>query len=167
MNPVAACAPYEAAVRRRLCLQTPDGQSAFKVYLIDIVGRKDRERFEWDACAIDTGRFAEALGRTEGVEGVGFVTTFPHITKVFRFGPEKETVLNVRAWNTADLAPIDLSRSDGYVEFACLAEAIIAADEYVFWGRSATVKQYLESWSDWQGGAVAAAGKLRSYWEQA
>jgi len=64
------------------------------------------------------------------VEGIGFVTAFPHITKVFRFGPEAETAMNVCAWDTRSMAPIGLGRSQGYVEFACLAEAAIAADEY-------------------------------------
>ena len=52
-------------------------------------------------------RLLAQLAETEGVEGSGFVLAFRHISKVFRFGPEAETALNVRAWKTQGMAPLD------------------------------------------------------------
>ena len=37
--------------------------------------------------------FLARLAGTEGVEGVGFVTAFPHITKVFRYAPKAEILM--------------------------------------------------------------------------
>ena len=69
------------------------------------------------------------------VKGIGFVTAFPHVTKVFRFAPSAETVLHVRAFHTADLTPMELARENGYLEFACYAEAALAAGRVPAVGR--------------------------------
>lgn len=158
------CNTYHAVLSGKNMARGADGRSVFKVYFVDIIGRKDPTRTVWAQSGISKDGFAKSLAATEGVEGVGFVTAFPHITKVFRFGPEAETVLNVRAWNTRDLAPLDLKRSAGYVEFACLAEAAIAADEYRFWSEAETVAAYLDRWSAWSQGPVARHDKLAAYW---
>jgi hypothetical protein len=101
-----------------------------------------------------------------GVEGVGFVCAFPHIAKVFRYGPEIETVLHVRAFRPSDFTELDLARSDGYLEFACLAEAVIADAEYRLWAEARTVGAYLERWVDWQPVAVADEGKLGRHYRR-
>ena len=162
MQPVAKANTYHAVIRSQERLAA--GKTNLKVYFIDIVGRKDPSRTEWDKCGIDRRQFLDRLAKTEGVEGVGFVTAFPHITKAFRFGPENENVLNVRAWSTRDMAPLDLARSDRYVEFACLAEAVLAKDEYDFWAKAETVEAYLAQWSGYSGGAVERNDKLLAYW---
>ena len=95
---------------------------------------------------------------------MGFVVAFPHIAKVFRFDPAGETVLTVRAFRPADFRPIDLNRPEGFVEFACLAEALIAADEYRLWARSPEVERYLGAWSRFRRGAIRDHGKLRRHW---
>lgn len=76
-----------------------------------------------------------------------------------------EIVVNVRAWNTRELTPLDLGRSDGYVEFACLAEAMLAADEFRFWAEAQSVEAWLAQWSDYAGGPVREKDKLLAYWQ--
>ena len=53
-------------------------------------------------------------------------------------------MLHVRAFRPADYG-LDLARSDGYVEYACLAESVIADAEYRLWARARTVDAYLGS----------------------
>jgi|GEM_PF-5614705 len=38
----------------------------------------------------------------------------------------------------ATLALLDLQRAEGWMEFACLAESALAAEEHAAWGRAAT-----------------------------
>jgi hypothetical protein len=133
MQPIKPCNTYHAVLSGKELCRPAGGKSAFKVYFIDIIGRKEPACTVWTPSGMRAKDFPARLAQAEGVEGVGFVTAFPHITKVFRFGPEAETVMNVRAWDTRDMAPISLGRSQDYVEFACLAEAAIAADEYNAW----------------------------------
>ena len=92
------------------------------------------------------------------------MTAFPHITKVFRFGPEVETNCHVRAWSTKDLKPLDLARGEGYIEFACFAEAAIAAEEFAQLGRGEVgrgVPRPVGRSADWP---VARNDKLAAYW---
>jgi hypothetical protein len=158
---IAETRSYDARLVERSLVRGRDGLSAFKLYRLDIVGREDRERYEWKPSGLDP---SELRSRLESQEGVGFVTAFPHVTKVFRFDPGAETVLIVRAFRTADLAVIDLRRPEGFLEFACLAEALIAADEYRQWARSGEVAGYLASWSRFRAGAIRDQGKLRRHW---
>jgi hypothetical protein len=97
------------------------------------------------------------------VEGVGFITAFPHIAKIFRFAPSMETVLHVRAYATPELTPLNLGRDDNFVEFACYAEAAIAADEYAAWARARTVEDYLAYSSPFDEGPVTNPAKLAAY----
>ena len=164
MLPVKSCNPYHGIVSDRAVFRGNDGKSVFKVYYVDIVGRADPSRTEWAHCGLGKDEFLASLEGTECLEGVGCITAFAHITKAFRFGPEAEIVMNVRAWSTQGMAPIDLGRSDGYVEFACLAEAMLAADEFRFWAECETVAEYLARWSDYTDAPVLSNSKLREYW---
>jgi len=164
MEAIKPCSPYHAVAVGRDLIRPRDGKSCFKVYFLDIVGRPDPARTVWAASGLDQRDYLGRLAAAGDVEGVGFVTAFPHITKVFRFGPEAETVLNVRAWNSRDMTPLGLARSHGYVEFACLAEALIAADEYRIWAEAESVADYLARWSDFADGAVLRHEKLRLHW---
>ena len=69
----------------------------------------------------------------------------------------------MRAWRTEDFAPLSVERGEGYVEFACLAEAIIAADEFRFWAEAPSVEAYLERWCDWAEAPILDHAKLRRY----
>ena len=162
MRPVEACQSYAARPAGRVVYQ--NGPHAFKVYFIDITGRQHPERYEWDRCGRERDGILAGLKRA-GIEGIGFVCAFPHVAKVFRFGPENETVLHVRAFRPADFAEIDLARSDGYAEYACLAESIIADAEYRLWAGAGAVAEYLARWVDWQPIAVADEGKLGRYYD--
>jgi hypothetical protein len=164
MQPIGPCDTYHAVLSGRELCRPTGGKSVFKVYFIDVIGRKEPARTVWALSGMCAKDFPTQLAQAEGVEGVGFVTAFPHVTKVFRFGPEKETVMNVRAWNTRDMTPISLARSQDYVEFACLAEAAIAADEYNAWARARTVEEYLQQWSSFADGVVTRHDKLQVYW---
>jgi len=156
--------PYHAVVRQGSLLRGTDGRTALKLYYIDILGRPESARTVWADSGMTEEGFAARLAATPGVEGVGFVTAFPHVTKLFRFGPETEIVLNVRGWNTRDLSDLPLGRSDGYVEYACLAEAVLAAEEFAFWQAAPSVEAYLAQWSAYAEGAIADKDKLRRYW---
>lgn len=136
-----------------------NGKSAFKIYFADIHGRTNPERFEWDLCGRPRESVVEHLTR-RGLEGIGAVVAFPHITKVFRFSPAAETIMNVRGYWTSDFSEVDLSREDGFVEFACYAEAIIAAEEYHFWAQARTVGQYLQQWVEWTDAPVVDCAKM-------
>jgi len=164
MQPIKPCNTYHAVAAGTSLLRCRDGRSVFKVYFLDIIGRPDPARTVWSASGMTPSVWVKQLDGIEGVEGIGFITAFPHITKAFRFGPEAETVLNVRAWSTRDLKPLDLARGDGYAEFACLAEALLAADEYRLWADAETVEAYLRDWSDAVDCRVARHDKLRAAW---
>jgi hypothetical protein len=160
---IEACRIYHAKTAGRTVLRMPDGKSVFKLYYISVIGRPQPERFEWDR-APRTQREFEAAFLTGGHEGIGFVLAFPHVTKIYRFSPEMETILDVREFDTEGMTPRDCSRSDGYHELACYAEAVIAADEYHAWGAAASVEEYLGFQSDAADFPVASHTKLAAYW---
>ncbi len=164
MQPIKPCNTYHAVLSSRELYRGADGKSAFKVYFCDIVGRKEPARTVWAQCGLAKADFLKGLAKVESAEGVGFVTAFPHVTKVFRFGPEAETNCNVRCWSTKDLKPLELARGDGYMEFACFAEAAIAAEEFASWAAAKSVEEYLGRWcraADWP---IARNDKLAEYW---
>ena len=160
MEPIKPCNPY--AARPGGTAMYRHGQTAFKIYYVDIYGREQRERYEWDLCGRPRESVLEGL-RKLAVEGVGFVVSFPHITKIFRFAPSAETIMHVRAHWTKDFDEVDLEREEGFMEFACYAEAVIAADEYRFWAAAESVEDYLERWSDWVDATVVDNRKLARY----
>ncbi len=139
--------------------------SAFKIYALEIPDRPEPRRYLWSRSGMSIREFAAAF-REAGHQGIGFVTAFPHITKVFRFSPAAETTLLVRALDTRTLAPLALERGEGYLEFACLAEALIAADEYRLWAQAGSVEEYLEGWSSFREGEIRAEAKLWRYWPE-
>lgn len=159
---IKPCQPYHAVLTNKTLLKMPDGKSAFKVYFISLLGRADPDRFAWDKGANSRPQFLERI-KALNPAGAGFITAFTHITKLFRFDPGAETVLNVRAFKTPDLAPLDLKRAEEYTEFACYAEAAIAADEYRFWAEAATVAEYLENFSPFVQGKIISNTKLGDY----
>ena len=161
---IKSCRPYHSQTTQRDLLRLADGKSAFKVYYVSIVGRDDPAKYEWEYSPLTIEDFESRLVTAGEIEGVGFITAFPHITKVFRFAPSMETVLHVRAFNTADLSPLDLAREDGYMEYACYAEAAIAADEYHAWAKAAAVEEYLAFRSGFDDGPVASQSKLAVYY---
>jgi hypothetical protein len=74
-----------------------------------------------------------------------------------------ETIMHVKAFNTGDLSPMSLEREDGFVEFACYAEAAIAADEYQAWAKAGSVEEYLQFRSLFVDGPVQSNRKLAEY----
>lgn len=158
---IKPCNPYNSAVVGRKLVKLAGG-SAFKVYYVSLTGRAEPERCDWAYSAAKPADFEKALLKLNP-EGVGFITAFPPITKIFRFAPSGETIMHVRGLKTDGLAPLDLNRPDGYLEFACYAEAAIAADEYRAWAGAAGVADYLEYFSPFEGGAVVDHAKLAAY----
>ncbi|HZS33416.1 MAG TPA: hypothetical protein VFC42_08565 [Methylomirabilota bacterium] len=161
MHPIQPCQSYQARPAGRAVYA--NGPHRFKVYYVDIPGRSRPELYEWDQAGRDRETVLAGLKRA-GVEGVGFVCAFPHVAKVFRFGPENETVLNVRAFRPADFGDLDLGRADGYVECACLAEAVLLEAEYRLWAAAPTVEDYLHRWVDWPPVAIGDRAKLARYY---
>jgi len=163
---ILACRTYHGQQVGQTLLRMPDGKSAFKVYYISVIGRDTPERFEW-ARAPRTLQDFERAFLAGGHEGIGFVLAFPHVTKLFRFSPGAETILDVRAFHTDGMRPMDLARDGGFVEFACYAEAVIAAEEYHAWARAASVEAYLASRAAAADFPVARHAKLAAYWQAA
>jgi hypothetical protein len=163
---VIPCRTYHAKTIGRSLLRMPDGKSVFKLYYISVIGRNMPEQYEWQRCPRNTADF-ERTFRAGDYEGIGFVIAFPHVTKVYRFSPEGETILDVREFNTEGMTHRDCSRRDGYHELACYAEAAIAADEYRAWAEAATVHEYLASHSDAADFPVLSHTKLAAYWDTA
>jgi hypothetical protein len=142
----------------------PDGKSVFKVYYISVIGRDTPERFEW-ARSPRTQPDFEAAFLAGGYQGVGFVLAFPHVTKIFRFSPTAETIVDVHEFHTEGMRPMDCSRGEGFHEFACFAEAAIAADEYDAWARAKRVEEYLPFRSQKADFPVVSNTKLGAYWQ--
>ena len=159
---ITACNPYDARVVEHRLVHMPDGVSAFKVYFVSIVGRPHPERYEWGACPLTRDDFVAEF-RQGPWQGVGFVTAFPHITKVFRFAPNCEILLHVAAYDTRTGKPIGLDRQEGYTEFACYAEAVVAAEEYRFWAEAEAVAPYLEQFCDADRARVRSHTKLAAH----
>ena len=159
---VKACRPYHSKMIHKTWLRLPDNQSVFKLYFFSLLGRDEPERYEWERSSLTPAVFETNL-RQMAPEGIGFITAFPHLTKVFRFAPSAETILHVRAFHTRDLVPLNLEREDNYMEFACYAEAVIAADEYRQWAGAKTVSDYLQSLSNFSDGPVVSHAKLGEY----
>ena len=160
---IEKCGTYHAKVEGCELVSMPDGKSAFKVYFVSIVGRDNPARTEWKLCGLDRETFLRSFSAS-GEEGIGFVTAFPHITKVFRYAPKAEILQHVRAFDTRTGATISLERG-GFMEFACLAEALIAADEYKAWASAKSVEEYLAFRSPLEDALIADNAKLRRYAE--
>jgi hypothetical protein len=142
-----------------------DGRSAFKVYYISVIGRDRPDLYEWQHSARTREHFEKTF-LAGGYEGIGFAIAFPHVTKIFRFSPGMETIMDVREFHTEGMRPMDCSRADGYHEFACFAEAAIAAEEYLTWARVGTVEEYLAFRSTAADFPVASNTKLAAYWKE-
>ena len=162
---IAPCRTYHAQTVGRSMLWMPDGGSAFKLYYISAIGREKPELFEWRHCPRTPGDF-EAAFLAGDHRGIGFVIAFPHVTKIFRFSPGAETILDVREFHTDSMRPLDCTRGEGYHEFACYAETVIAGDEYHAWAKAATVEDYLASRSEAADFPVATNTKLAAYWKR-
>jgi hypothetical protein len=163
---VAVCRPYHAQTVGRTTMQMPDGKSVFKIYYLSIIGRDKPERYEWGAAPFTRDEFESAFLRG-GHEGIGFVTAFPHITKVFRYAPSVETVVDVREFHTEGMRTLDVARGDSSHEFACYAEAIIAAEEFRAWASASSVEEYLAYNSSASDFSVISHTKLAAYWQGA
>ena len=163
---IKPCRVYNAVIADQKMLSMPDGKSVFKVYYLSLLGRDDPARYEWDRGKSGKPEFLERL-RCLDIAGIGFITAFPHITKVFRFDPAAETVLHAKAFATADLNPLELGRAGGFIEFACYAEAAIAADEYRMWADAGDIGEYLALFSAFSRGAIARNAKMAAYFGKA
>ena len=141
----------------------PDGRSVFKLYLLSIIDRDEPALYDWANSRFSISEFKGRF-RERGYEGVGFVTAFPHITKIFRYAPEVETVVDVRELDTTTLDELDCNRNDQYHEFACYAESLIAADEYRAWAKANSVDEYLQFRCSLSDFPIVNHSKLCDYW---
>lgn len=159
---ITKCKPYHAVLAGKDFVRMQDSKSVFKIYFISIIGRSEPQKYEWGKTTVTMEQFRKNF-LEKSPEGIGFVTAFAHITKIFRFAPSMETVMHVRAFNTADLSPLSLDREDDYKEFACYAEAVIAADEYRRWAEKASVEEYFKTWSSFEEGRIINHAKMGEY----
>ncbi|MDD3954691.1 MAG: hypothetical protein PHY82_12335 [Lentisphaeria bacterium] len=160
---VEACSSYQAEIDDFRLVRKADGKSVFKIYYCSISGRPSPERYEWARCKISKDQFASDFAAS-AYEGIGFVTAFPHIAKVFRFAPKAEVLEHVCAFKPEDGSVISLVRDDGFYEFACLAEAVLANDEFKFWAEAGSVQEYLLQRSEASCCKIGNHGKLKQYW---
>lgn len=160
---IEACSSYQAEMDDFRLIRKADGKSVFKVYYCSITGRPSPERYEWSRCNISKDQFAADVAAS-AYEGIGFVTAFPHIAKVFRFAPKAEILEHVCAFKPEDGSVISLVRDDGFYEFACLAEAVLANDEFKFWASAGSVEEYLAQRSTKKHFDVCNHAKLKQYW---
>ncbi len=160
---IKPCPPYHARLDRFTMLHMPDGKSVFKIYYLSRLDRDKPELYEWPFSPLTQESFEDSfLGG--GCEGIGFVLAFPHVTKIFRFSTDKETILDVKEFTTAQMQTRDMPKIDGFHEFACLAEALIAADEYRAWASARSVDEYLAYRSSLTDFPVVSNTKLKNYW---
>lgn len=162
---ISTCRPYHAKAVDQKLLQMPDGKSVFKVYYLSIIGRDKPEQYEWEHSPWTQKDFEKNF-LAGNYEGIGFVTAFPHVTKIFRFSPYSETILDVIEFSTKDMQLKDCSRPDKSHEFACYAEALIAADEYRAWATVKTVEEYFAFRCSINDFPVISNTKLAEHWEQ-
>lgn len=155
---------YHARTVGQSIVHIEDNQSIFKIYYISIIGRDDPTLYEWEHNSLSPHRFEAELIKSQ-TEGIGFIIAFPHIAKIFRFAPAMETVLHVLAFNPADMKLLDLSGENGFTEFACYAETIIAADEYRAWAKASTVEEYFSFQSAFADRPIKNHSKLAEYVE--
>ena len=161
---IKKCNPYNARTVAQGLLHMPDKKSVFKIYYVSITGRAKPELYEWEHCLHTQTDFEQDF-LNRAFEGIGFVTAFPHISKVFRFSPYAETVLDVIEFNTIKMQPKDCSREDGSHEFACFAESVISAEEFVAWAKAATVAEYLKFRCSKTEFSIFSNQKLAEYWQ--
>ena len=98
---ITPCRTYHAKTVDRGILRMPDGHSVFKLYYISNIGRPTPELFEWQHCPRTPKEF-EAAFLAGGHQGIGFVTAFPHVTKIFRFSPGAETIVTAARASTPE-----------------------------------------------------------------
>jgi hypothetical protein len=163
---IAECSPYHAQTVGQNLLKMPDGKSVFKVYYISVIERDRPEQYEWQHSLCNPAHFEKTFLCGQH-EGIGFVIAFPHVAKIFRFSPYKETVLDVSEFHSADMRRRDCSHEDGSHEFACYAEAVIAAAEYGAWAGATTIEDYLTFRCDRVDFPIVSHMKLGAYWKQA
>ena len=112
----------------------------FKVYFLSVIEREQPHVFDWQSCDYTSDNFENRVN--SGIQGVGFITAFWRITKVFRYSSQIETVVDVGCLDTRSFEGVSSDRGEGYYEFACYAEAVIAADEYHAWANAKTCLLY-------------------------
>ncbi|NLF94831.1 MAG: hypothetical protein GX564_13170, partial [Oligosphaeraceae bacterium] len=57
-----------------------------------------------------------------------------------------------------------LQRENNFLEFACLVEAVIAAQEFNFWAESYSVAEYLSRIGQFSPLSIVRNDKLQQYW---
>ena len=161
---IATCQPYHAQTVGHSLLRMPDQRSVFKVYYLSLIERDNPKRYEWQHSSLTQSEFEKTFLQ-DNHEGIGFIIAFPHIAKVFRFSPYGETILDVRGYYPEGMRVWNGTREDGSQEFGCLAEIIIAADEYVAWANAVSVEEYLAFRCDKIDFPLVHHTKLSRYWE--
>ncbi|MHC4871065.1 MAG: hypothetical protein ACYTFY_04405 [Planctomycetota bacterium] len=160
---IASCRPYHAVLSGTDIVENTEEKSVFKVYYLSIIGRDKPEIYEWEKCSLQKDNFKKGF-INKNYAGIGFITAFPHITKVFRFAPGMETILDVQAVDTVTLKNKSCERDENYYEFACYAEAVLAADEYKAWADAESIEEYLKYFSKSCDFPVKSSSKLGEYW---
>ncbi|NLF92844.1 MAG: hypothetical protein GX564_03065 [Oligosphaeraceae bacterium] len=160
---ISPCNSYHALVEDCQILRKDDAQSVFKVYFCSITGRATPERFEWAHCQQSKQDFLDNLQKSN-FEGIGFVTAFPHIAKIFLYAPQNEILQYVSAFKPTSGECAPLQRENNFLEFACLAEAVIAAQEFNFWAESDSVAEYLSRIGQFAPLSIVRNDKLQQYW---
>ena len=97
MTQVLSCESYHGISAGQAVLNMPDGRSVFKLYLLSIIDRDEPALYDWANSRLSISEFKVRF-RERRYEGVGFVTAFPHITKIFRYAPKSRLRSTCESW---------------------------------------------------------------------
>ncbi len=142
------------------------GEVVGKAYFLDIRGREDPERTEWDYASLDRD---EVLRGLEGLLTDGDVYVagiFPHVTTVWKWGNPLEgnqetNLYRVLFLNTGDLSPAEWTGEYGAI--GCPAEIALVCEEARLWAESGSVEEYLERFASFDPVCVREPNKLREH----
>ena len=133
----------------------------FNVYVLSVIEREQPHVFDWQSYDYTPADFENRVN--SGIRGLGFITGFPGITKIFRYPSQIETVVDVGCFDVRLFEGVSSDRGEGYYEFACYAKAVIVADAYHAWPNAKTAPDYLKFFSTSTDPPFAWPGKLATY----
>lgn len=151
---------YTSHVNEKFLL-TISKTAVFKIYFVDILNREQKNKYVWEYAEITKKDLLNGIEKLHP-QGIGFIIAFPHVFKIFRFGPSIETNLYSIAYNPKTMERLTL-QEEGWLELGCLAEIEISFDEFTFWATSPNVEDYLLNFSSKGNGSILDHSKLFNY----
>ena len=89
----------------------PTVELRFEVYCLSVIGKEQSHLFDWQSCDYTSDDFENRVH--SGIQSVGFITAFWRITKVFRYSPQTEMVVDVGYPDTRSFKSVSSDRGGG------------------------------------------------------